>query len=106
MLAAMVEEADVVVLALERPDLALDEGVQLAQVGRDLRGNAEIHGACSVGRSLRRRQVDPEAAAAALCRKADCGAVVAAGDVAHQSEAEPAAAAGLARRGGTIERLE
>ena len=47
MLAAMVEEADVVVLALQRPDLALDELVQLAQIGRDLRGNVEIHGASS-----------------------------------------------------------
>ena len=42
-LAAMVEEADVVVLALERPDLPLDERIQLAQIGRDLRGNLEIH---------------------------------------------------------------
>src|SRR6185312_12177599 len=44
MLAAVVEEADVVVRALERPNLALDELVELAQVGRDLRGNLEIHG--------------------------------------------------------------
>ena len=44
MLAAMVEEADIVVLALERPDLALDEGVELAQIGRDIGGNVEIHG--------------------------------------------------------------
>ena len=44
MLAAMVEEADVVVLALERPDLALDEVVELDQVGRDVGGNVEIHG--------------------------------------------------------------
>src|SRR5581483_7280480 len=65
MLAAMVEEADVVVRALERPDLALDELVQLAQVGRDLSGNLEVHGVASVGRTLRRGQVDPKAAAAA-----------------------------------------
>ena len=45
MLAAVVEEADVVVLALQRPDLALDEGVELGQIGRDLGGNGEIHGA-------------------------------------------------------------
>ena len=41
---AMVEEADIVVLALERPDLALDEGVELNQVRRDVGGNVEIHG--------------------------------------------------------------
>ena len=45
---------------------------------------------------LGRRQVDPEAAAAAFCRKANHVAAVAAGDVAHQREAEAAAAAGLA----------
>src|SRR5882757_8965232 len=81
MLAAMVEEADVVGLALQRPDLALDEGVELPKIGRNLRGNVEIHGAappvnainmngCSPG-ILRSRQVDPEAAAAAFCRQAD-----------------------------------
>ena len=43
MLAAMVEEADIVVLALQRPDLALDELVELSDVGRDVRGNVEIH---------------------------------------------------------------
>src|SRR5215475_12120160 len=43
-LAAMVEEADVVVLALQRPNLALDESVELAQVGRDVGGNIESHG--------------------------------------------------------------
>ncbi len=43
MLAAMVEEADIVVLALQRPDLALDERVELSDIGRDLRGNVEIH---------------------------------------------------------------
>src|SRR5262245_8677223 len=49
MLAAMVEEADVVVFALERPDLALDELVELAQIGRDLRGDVEVHGVASAG---------------------------------------------------------
>ena len=44
MLAAMVEEADIVVLALERPDLALDESVELDQIRRDVGGNIEIHG--------------------------------------------------------------
>ena len=44
MFAAMVEEADIVVLALEWTDLALDEGVELVQIGRDVRGNVEIHG--------------------------------------------------------------
>ena len=44
MLAAMVEEADIVVLPLERPDLALDEGVELNQIRRDIGGNVEIHG--------------------------------------------------------------
>ena len=44
MLAAMVEEADIVVLALERPDLALDESVELNQIRRDVGGNVEIHG--------------------------------------------------------------
>src|SRR5690349_4284421 len=63
-------------------------------------------GRSSVGSRLRRRQVDPEAAAAALCRKADYRPAVAVGDVAHQGEAEAAAAAGLARGGGAIERLE
>src|SRR5713226_2693697 len=43
-LAAMVEEADIVVLALERPDLALDERVELSQIRRDVGGNVEIHG--------------------------------------------------------------
>jgi len=43
MLAAMVEEADIVVLALQRPDLALDEFVELDQIGRDVGGNVEIH---------------------------------------------------------------
>src|SRR6185436_9734623 len=84
MLAAMVEEADVVVLAFERSDLALDELVELAQVGRDVGGNLEIHGAsslcrpslCSGRQSLRRRQVDPEAAAAVVGRKANDGAAV------------------------------
>ena len=46
-LAAVVEEADIVVLLLERLDLPVDEGVELAQVGRDLRGNVEIHGVSS-----------------------------------------------------------
>ena len=44
MLAAVVEEADVVVLPLQRPDLALDEGVELDDIGRDVGGNGEIHG--------------------------------------------------------------
>ena len=55
---------------------------------------------------LRRRQVDPEAAAAAFCRQANRIAAVTAGDVAHQGEAEPAAAAGLAAPAEAIERLE
>src|SRR5687767_10649191 len=55
---------------------------------------------------LRSRQVDPEAAAAAFCRQADGVATVTAGDVEHQGEAEPAAAAGLAAAGQAIEWLE
>ena len=70
MLAAMVEEADVVVLALERPDLALDEGIELAQIGRDVGGNVEIHGplpfvwrpSYAAGRSIRKRLPPPSAA--------------------------------------------
>jgi hypothetical protein len=41
--AAMVEEALVVVLRLQRFDLALDELVELDQVGGDIGRNAEIH---------------------------------------------------------------
>src|SRR5437899_6565922 len=55
---------------------------------------------------LRRRQVDAEAAAPALCRQANRLAAVAARDLAHQGEAKPAAAPALARRGQAIERLE
>src|SRR5258708_15236727 len=55
---------------------------------------------------LRGRKVDAEAAAAALCRQANRLAAVAARDLAHQSEAKPAAAAVLARCGETIERFE
>src|SRR5258708_11000996 len=69
MLAAMVEEADIVVLALERPDLALDEFVKLAQVGCDLRGNLEVHGrflplrpSYAAGRSMRKQLPPPSAA--------------------------------------------
>ncbi|TAJ82205.1 MAG: hypothetical protein EPO50_28355 [Reyranella sp.] len=50
MLAAMVEEADIVVLALQRPDLALDEFVELGQVRRDIGGNVEIHRGRSSGK--------------------------------------------------------
>src|SRR5260370_25201957 len=80
-LAAMVEEADIVVLALERPDLTLDEGVEFAEMRRDLRGNVEIHGpflranALIDGLSpaiLGATPVDAEAAVNALCRPADC----------------------------------
>src|SRR5690242_21820105 len=63
-------------------------------------------GRSSVGSRLRRRQVDPKAAAAALCRKADHRPAVAAGDVAHQRQPEAAAAAGLARGRRAVERLE
>ena len=45
MLAAMVEEADIVVLAHQRPDLAHDEFFELDQIGRDVGGNVEIHDA-------------------------------------------------------------
>src|SRR5260370_34577518 len=80
-LEAMVEEADIVVLALERPDLTLDEGVEFAEIRRDLRGNVEIHApflranALIDGLSpalLGATPVDAEAAANALCRPADC----------------------------------
>src|SRR4029453_10334924 len=107
-LAAMVEEADVVVLALQRPDPALDEGVELPQIRRDLGRNVEIHGAAppvnvhSPG-ILRSRQVDPEAAATAFSRQADGAAAMTAGDVEHQGEAKSAAAAGLAAAGQAIE---
>ncbi len=43
MLAAMIEEADIIVLALERPDLPVDELVEFGDVGRDVGGNIEIH---------------------------------------------------------------
>ena len=43
-LAAMVEEADVVVGLLERLDLSLDELVELDEVVGEVRGNVEVHG--------------------------------------------------------------
>ena len=55
---------------------------------------------------LRRGQVDAEAAAAAVCRHANSVTAVTAGDLADQGKAETCAAAGLARRGQAIERLE
>src|SRR4051812_8185111 len=113
MLAAMVEEANIVVLALQRPDFALDEGVELPQIRRDLGRNVEIHWGRSLVNAinmngdspgiLRSRQVDPEAAAAAFCRQADSVAAMTAGDVEHQGETEPAAATGLAAAGQAIE---
>ena len=42
-LAAMIEEADIVVLPFQRPDLALDELVEFTQIGCDFGGNVEIH---------------------------------------------------------------
>src|SRR4029453_3760805 len=110
-LAAMVEEADVVVLALQRPDLAFDEGVELPQIRRDLGRNVEIHGATppvnvhSPG-ILRSRQVDPEAAAAAFCRQADGVAAMTAGGVEHHPDAKAAAPTGLPAPGQAIEGLE
>ncbi len=50
-LAAMVEEADVVVLALQRLDLRLDEGVELGEIGGQFGGNSEIHGGGSLSGS-------------------------------------------------------
>ena len=49
-LAAVVEEALVVVLRLEGRDLALDELVELEEVGGDVGGNLEVHGCPQVGR--------------------------------------------------------
>src|SRR5690606_10673840 len=43
-LAAMVEEALVVVLGLAGLDLALDEVVELVEVGGDVGGDLEVHG--------------------------------------------------------------
>jgi len=42
-LAPVVEEPDVVVLLLQRPDLPLDELVQLGQVAGEVRGDVEVH---------------------------------------------------------------
>jgi hypothetical protein len=42
-LAAMVEETDVVVLVLERLDLLLDEGVERVELGLNVGRNGEIH---------------------------------------------------------------
>ena len=50
--AAVVEEADVVVLGLQRLDLSLDEGVELAEVGDEVVRQVEIHQAAA---SLRAR---------------------------------------------------
>src|SRR5580698_10163457 len=43
-LAPAVEETDVVVLLLQRPDLGLDEPVELVEVLLNVLGNVEIHG--------------------------------------------------------------
>ena len=48
MLAPVIEEADVVVLVLERLDLAFDESVQLGEQLFDLRRNAKVHGSGSL----------------------------------------------------------
>ena len=108
MLAAMVEEADIVVLALERPDLALDEGVELdadrPRSRRECRNpwavpplNAIMNGrspaSYAAGRSMRKRLPPPSAA------KQTASPPWRRGDLAHQGEAKPAAAAALARRG-------
>ena len=45
--AAMVEEADIVVGLLQRLDLALDEAVELGQIGCEVGGQVEIQGALS-----------------------------------------------------------
>ena len=42
--AAMIEEADIVVLLLQRLDLGFDEGVKLGQIGNQIGGQREIHG--------------------------------------------------------------
>src|SRR5262249_31943762 len=47
-LATMVEEADVVVLSLERLDVPLDEVVELDERGLNVSGNLEVH-ALSLG---------------------------------------------------------
>src|SRR5216683_447790 len=41
--AAMIEKTDVVVLALERLDLLVDESVQLAEISFDISGNSKVH---------------------------------------------------------------
>src|SRR5260370_36618771 len=96
----MVEEADIVVLALERPDLTLDEGVEFAEIRRDLRGNVEIHGpflranALIDGFSpaiLGATPVDAEAAAATLCRPANRFAAVTSAALADQRQADATA---------------
>jgi hypothetical protein len=43
-LAAMVEEADIVVGPLQRLDLGLNETVQLTQIGDQVSGQGEVHG--------------------------------------------------------------
>src|SRR6185437_10832199 len=45
--AAMVEETDIVVLLLQRLDLARDEAVEFVEIGDEVGGQVEIHGATS-----------------------------------------------------------
>src|SRR5262249_35042522 len=113
-LAAMVEEADVVVLALQRADLALDGFVEFAQVRRNVGRDLEIHGPSSGDPDCKRaftcilggRQVDAEAAAATLCRQANRVTTATTRDLAHQRQSQSTAAAGLARVRQAIEGLE
>ena len=46
--AAVVEEALIVVARLQRRDLAIDEGVELGEIGRELRRQVEVHGKASL----------------------------------------------------------
>src|SRR5260370_20299523 len=41
--ASVIEKTDVVVLALERLDLLVDESVQLAEISLDISGNGKVH---------------------------------------------------------------
>src|SRR5262249_39467983 len=74
-LAPVVEEPDVVVLALQRADLPLDELVQLAEVGGQVRRDIEVHDLPpSLGGALRHTQptAAPPAASTPAATLARC----------------------------------
>src|SRR5690606_15728945 len=97
-LAAVVEEADVVVLLLERPDLRLDEGVELVERAGQRGGDLEVQ-AAPPKRPGRR---PPASGDTALRRRARCARAPAprrgAPDRAAGARSPVGRAAGRARR--------